>query len=166
MITGTFLKPKAAEGPILIKLARAVRIDTSDKIDLIRFDTVSIERATRYNPSESQCDKTPYLTADQSFIDTALLKSREIRWCALSWDLMYDEYRQEVAYRDWAWNGQIRFGDTIMVTSESSPIVNGEWVVHDVMNSRYRKSMDFLYHKDNMSPKLGVCKDVKILIKR
>jgi len=125
---------------------------------------INIDRATRYNPTVAQCDNTPFHTADGSFIDTSKLRNKEIRWVALSWDLIKDTYRQNVRSEDWAWRGEFAFGDTIYVESKSKPMINGYWVVHDVMNGRYRKSMDFLYHEDNMNPRLGVCKDVKIEI--
>ncbi len=172
LVVGT-IKKKANE-PLKIPIEPSpteeeidsILIDIERDSELSIVDTLSVERATRYNPSEDQCDDTPYLTADQSFIPIDDLRKRKIRWCALSWDLIYDEYRQDVASRDWAWNGDIRFGDTIYVVSKSKPFINGGWVVHDVMNERYRKSIDFLFHEDNMVPRLGVCNDVKILIKR
>jgi hypothetical protein len=126
---------------------------------------IHIDRGTRYNPTPGQCDDTPFHTADGSFIDVDKLKKGEVRWVALSWDLINDPYRQRVRNEDWAWKGEFSLGDTIYVESESSPSINGSWVVHDVMNGRYRKSIDFLYHEDNMDSTLGVCEDIKIKLK-
>lgn len=138
-------------------------ISIEDSID-IPEDTVlyEINRGTRYNPSINQCDESPLYTADGSFIDTIKLKESKIRWCALSWDLVDDMYRRKVRNEDWAWRGRIKFGDTIYIESKSKPMIDGWWIVHDVMSSRYRRSIDLLYHKDNMSPKLGICRDIVI----
>lgn len=136
-----------------------------EEVVVLTIDTIHIDRATRYNPSPEQCDDTPFNTADGAFIDTNKLRRKELRWCALSWDLIYDTYRQKVAYRDWAWEGFVKFGDTITVMSESKPWINGDWIVHDVMNERYKNSIDFLFHEDNMNPRLGVCEDLVILNK-
>ena len=127
---------------------------------------IDIDRGTRYNPTPGQCDDTPFHTADGSFIDVNKLEKKEIRWVALSWDLINDTYRQNVRSEDWAWRGDFAFGDTIYVESESKPMINGYWVVHDVMNGRYRKSIDFLYHENNMNPRLGVCTDIKIKLNK
>lgn len=139
-----------------------VVLDTNGVDDVVEYDTIHLNRATRYNPTPAQCDANPFNTADGTYIDPTKLRNEEIRWCALSWDLMDDAYRRKVRNEDWAWRGTIKFGDTIYVESESKPFINGKWVVHDVMNGRYRKSIDFLVHQSNMNPRLGVCKDVKI----
>jgi hypothetical protein len=137
---------------------------SSPKLPL--FDTIRIDRATRYNPTESQCDSTPFNTADGTFIDTNKLRRKEIRYCALSWDLIKDSYRCKVRNEKWAWRGLIEFGDTIHIQSKSKPFINGEYLVCDVMNSRYRKSIDILVHEDNMNPRMGVLKDLIITIKK
>ena len=126
------------------------------------LDTISIKRGTYYNPSKSQCDDTPYYTANMSYIDSNKLRAGKIRWVALSWDLVNDAFRRKVAYRKWAWNGPLKFNTTITVISKSHPYLNGDWIVKDVMNPRYRKTMDFLFSEDN-SPNLGVAKDIKII---
>lgn len=118
------------------------------------YDTIHLERGTRYNPVVGQCDADPLITADMSFIDTVKLENKEIRWVALSRDLLK------------RWNGPINYGDTILIFSASKPIINGKWVVHDSMNKRYKKTIDFLYHKSNMIPKLGICRDCKILLNK
>ncbi len=37
-----------------------------------------------------------------------------------------------------------KMGDVIIVESESTPAINGEWVVKDKMGPRLRKRIDFL----------------------
>lgn len=154
---------------VIILLAINSSVLYNNEVDNIKYsrsasgiDTISINRATYYNPAKSQCDDTPYYTANMSYIDSNKLKAGKIRWVALSWDLVNDAFRRKVAYRDWAWNGPLKFNSTIKVISKSHPYLNGDWIVKDVMNPRYRNTMDFLFSEDN-SPNLGVAKDIKII---
>lgn len=142
--------------------ASRVNVPTYSKKPVERH--IKIDRATRYNAVEGQCDSSPLVTADGTYIDKSALAKGDLRIVALSWDLIYDKYRQDVRSEDWAWRGEFKFGDTIHVESKSSPFINGKWVVADAMNGRYRRSIDFLCHEDNKGPKLGVCKDLIIKI--
>ena len=95
---------------------------------------------TVYHPTKKQCDGTPFLTADHSIIKYD--KILELRWVALSRDLIY--HKGDTTKNDFRnWNGKISFGDTIIIESPHSEI-NGKWVVHDTMNKRYTKHIDFL----------------------
>ena len=135
-------------------------------ISLFIQSPIELDRASTYNCEVSQCDSDPYTTADGSRIDTVSLAEGQLRWCALSRDLIWDEERQKLHnYDTTIFRGFFEFGDTIIVKSISSPQINGKWVVHDTMNKRYKNSVDFLIHPDNNNPKLGVCDDVKILNK-
>ena len=51
--------------------------------------TITHCRVTVYHPVKSQTDDTPLITADGSRIDLQKLKHREIRWCAISRDLLW-----------------------------------------------------------------------------
>jgi 3D (Asp-Asp-Asp) domain-containing protein len=110
---------------------------------------ISLKRCTRYNPVASQCQGNPLVTADGSYIDTVELRKGNLRWCALSRDMLS------------RWGGDFNYGDTIYIESESNPQINGHWVVHDCMNARYSKSIDLLMWVG--SDRLGVVKDVKIV---
>jgi hypothetical protein len=123
---------------------------------------LKIDRATTYNPSKWQCNSDPLTTADNSLIDVEKLKANQIKWVALSRDLILDPYRNSYFPSKGHWNGLFSFGDTIDVRSVSSPQINGKWVVHDCMNARYKNSIDFLFDKNNNVPKLGICKDLII----
>lgn len=150
-----------AEAPIL-----RVEITHTDTIKHIEpYDTIHLDRATRYNAVSSQTNSNPHITADGSRIDVEQLNKGKIRWVALSRDLICDSFRDEKYPNKGCWKGSFRFGDTILVHSESKPFLNGKWIVHDCMNARYRKSIDFLTPINNQGPKLGIGKDVKILIK-
>lgn len=113
-------------------------------IEYPKPDTIHLERATTYQPTFAQCDSDPLTTADGSKINPDSLQ----RWVALSRDLLT------------RWGGEFSFGDTITTYSNTHPQVNGDWVVHDCMNARYKMSIDFLA---NFDEKLGVGKDVKII---
>lgn len=126
-------------------------------------DTIDLVRATTYNCEVSQTDSSPYTTADGSIIDPVKLKNKEIRWVALSWDLIWDEFRQGIYDDTTAWRGEFAFNDTIEIYSKTFPNLNGYWVVHDVMNKGYRNSIDFLTDSENNKPKLGIGEDVKII---
>ena len=132
-------------------------------VKIERNPFIQLDRATTYYCNVNQCDNDPFTTADGSVIDPIKLKNKEIRWCALSRDLIWDEYRQTIHKQ--GFRGFFEFGDTIIVKSNSSPQINGKWVVHDTMNKRYTNSIDFLIDPINNKPKLGVCPDVKIIKK-
>ena len=97
---------------------------------------------TVYNPVKSQCDDTPHITADLSFIDVNNASNH--RWIAISQDLLYDEYRKKFnGNENIRFNGKLKYGDTIWIESPYVEI-NGWWVVHDAMNKRYTNRIDFL----------------------
>lgn len=135
-------------------------------VSLFIQSPIKLDRASTYNPEVNQCDSDPLGTACGARIDTVKLKNRELRWCALSRDLIYDEHRQKLHdYDTTIFRGFFRFGDTIVVESISSPQINGKWRLVDCMNARYKRSIDFLFDPANNVPKLGIPDDVKILNK-
>jgi hypothetical protein len=136
-----------------------IKISLTDQVET-KF--LKIDRATTYNPSKWQCDSDPLITADNSLIDVEKLKANQIKWVALSRDLILDPYRNSYFPHKGHWNGLFSFGDTIDVQSVSSPQINGKWVVHDCMNARYENSIDFLMDSQSNKPKLGLCKDLII----
>lgn len=86
---------------------------------------------TYYNAVESQCDEDPLYTADMSYIDTLALNTYQIHWIAISRDLL--EF--------------FEFGDTVRILTDNindSWINQYRWVIHDVMNIRYKRSIDLL----------------------
>ena len=89
-------------------------------------------RLTVYNPVTEQCDSTPDITADNSKIDMKKLKKGNLRWVAVSRDLL-------------AMSG---FGEKIKIHCPGDPSLSGVYEIHDVMNARYRESVDVLFHQD------------------
>ena len=149
------------------KIVTSIKVNNTKipKIKVTEYDTLHLDRATRYNATVSQCDDSPFKTADGSHIDPIKVKNGEQRWVALSRDLILDEYRNQLFDNKIHWNGEFKFGDTIYVESENHPFINGAWVVHDCMSASAKNSIDFLTAV-NVTPKLGVAEDVKILIKK
>lgn len=85
-----------------------------------------IVTVTKYNPVPEQCDSDPLITADGSYIDTLLLMKGNLRWIAISRDLR--EY--------------FNYGDTVIIKNNSE--IEGEYVVRDTMNPRWKMRVDLL----------------------
>jgi len=114
----------------------------------IRKETsFTLETLTIYNPTRRQCDRTPLITASNKKIDLAKLSSQQLRWMALSRNLLK------------RWNGAFAYGDTVLVTS-GDPAIDGLWVIHDTLNKRYENRGDLLFDKNVRT--LGKWKNVKI----
>lgn len=89
------------------------------------LDTLTI---TVYNPVPEQCDSDPLITASGRKIDTTALKRGDLRLCAISRDLL----------------GKYTFGDTICVRTYGDCDLQGIYIIEDVINRRYTKSIDLL----------------------
>jgi len=100
-----------------------------------QFTFVSV---SHYYPDVKQCWGDPTITADGSKIDTVALRNGQLKWCALSRDMIYCEYRQTLTSDTTVWRGKYRFGDSIYVAGL------GWYVVKDVMNKRFRSKIDIL----------------------
>ena len=92
--------------------------------------------ATYYNPTVNQCDSNPLITADGSKINLDKLKKKQIRWIAVSRDLL-DHYK---------------YGDKVLVRSNNK-VLNGVWIVKDTMNKRHKRRIDILTHEKNLLDK-------------
>jgi hypothetical protein len=124
----------------------------SPKFPLPGKDTAGVWEVlgTYYNPVARQCDATPFITADGSKINKSKLKKEQIKWVALSRDLLA------------RWGGPFDYGDTLYV-HHTNEHVRGIWIVHDSMNARFRKRMDFLRWTKGRFP--GKAKNVLISTK-
>lgn len=96
----------------------------------------SFERTTYYNPIEEQTDSYPLETADGSIIDLERLQKGELKWCAVSRELLKK------------WGGSLSFGDSIDVEFMKNPELNGKWIIHDITAQKYRNTIDLLVHQD------------------
>ena len=106
-----------------------------------------LETLTIYNPTTSQCDRTPLVTASNAKIDTDKLYKQELRWIALSRNLLK------------RWNGAFCYGDTVLV-SAGDEAIDGLWIIQDNLNKRYKDRGDLLF--DRRVRKLGKWNNVKI----
>lgn len=115
---------------------------------LRKIDAIFVlETLTIYNPEVSQCDATPFITSSNARIDPAKLQKQEIRWMALSRDLLK------------RWNGVFNYGDTLMVRSGDGEI-DGLWVVQDILNKKFKNRGDLLF--DSSVRKTGKWNNVTI----
>jgi hypothetical protein len=121
----------------------------SHKTTLLGHNEVSVtlETLTVYNPEKRQCDRTPLITASNARIDTEKLLKQEIRWMALSRDLLK------------RWKGKFHYGDTVRLQS-GDPEIDGLWVIQDNLNKRFKSAGDLLF--DGRVRKLGKWKNVTI----
>ena len=108
-------------------------------------ETERLVTVTRYNPVINQCDEDPLITADNSEIDLRKLKNEELRWVAVSRDLL----------------GEFSYGDTIKLTCQNDPSINGTYTIHDCMNKRWRNRVDILTHIES-NHGCGKWEDVKL----
>lgn len=98
---------------------------------------------TCYRPIKEECDDSPLVTSDGSTINLGHLKSGNIKWCAVSRDLLY-LFPKDKPRKIWI-EGY------------------GIYEVKDVMSKRHKHSVDILIHpKDSMRIKLANVK-VKIV---
>lgn len=90
-------------------------------------------KATYYNPTSGQCDKTPLITGSGYKINLRKLKNKTIKVVAVSRDLLKI----------------YPYGSTIYV---HQPVhLRGTYKVEDTMNSRFKNRIDFLvYDKLNV----------------
>jgi hypothetical protein len=120
---------------------------------------------TIYNPVVDQCNENPTITGDGSIIN--ITTASELRWIAISQDMLNCNYRSTLLKDDNRFNGKLRYGDTILIQSPHKKI-NGWWVVRDAKNKRYSNSIDFLQTTgdgnlyDNNSLWSGKFKNIKI----
>jgi hypothetical protein len=130
---------------------------------IIPVDTSYVSTTMTYYPTFDQCDSTPWSTADHSKIDPVKLRKKEIKWLALSRDLIWDEERQKL-YKDTThWRGPYPFGSVLYLKSSSKPWINGHWTVHDCKGPSYENSIDLLVDPRNNKPKLGICRDIMVI---
>lgn len=104
--------------------------------------TVTHVTLTCYQPVKEQCNDDPLTTADGSKIDLKKLKDGDIKWCAISRDLLwlFPKDKPKRVYIEGY----------------------GIYEVRDLMNKRWHHRIDILKHPDD---KEGIClSNVKVII--
>ena len=102
---------------------------------------------TVYHLVANQCDSNPFETADGTVVKERGEKVNNLRYVALSRDLLKDAYRDKLHNVKGQWKGKIQFGDTIKVVSDNKQLC-GMWIVKDCMNKRFKKKIDFMQDKE------------------
>ena len=100
--------------------------------------------ATYYNPVPEQCNSNPLITASGRKIDLEKLRKEEIKWIAVSRDLLKT----------------YKYGDVVRITCEHDPSIDGDYVIADTMNERFENMIDLLWHPDKKGK--GKWKNVQI----
>ena len=125
---------------LILKIQISVKWNPPNKIhtkyikvhDTVYIDTpyiISHASITVYQPIKAQCDSQPLITSDGSKIDLKELKNGNIKWCAISQDLLY-LFPRDKPKRIWV-EGY------------------GLYEVRDVMNKRFKHRVDILIHPKN-----------------
>lgn len=102
----------------------------SDNNDYSIDRSVGGVHVTVYHAVPDQCNSDWQHTADMTYLGDDVNNMYRHRIVAVSRDFL-NEYGFEM-------------GDTVRVHGLSVPEYNGEWIIHDKMNKRYSKRMDFL----------------------
>lgn len=126
-----------------VSAAPEFKIEIPDEV--FHLDVLTI-----YNPTFAQCDKDPLITASLAEIDLSILRKQEIKWIAVSRDMLT------------RWGGKLNYGDTVQLIAGDKNI-DGQWIVQDTMNKRYQKRGDLLFHSDIRTA--GLWTDVKLIRK-
>lgn len=91
------------------------------------------------------------ITASGKKVNPEKVKTNEHRWIAISRDLrkIYN------------------YGDTVIIESKECPILNGEWVINDLMHKKWKNKIDFLVHPEKIKT-IGFNKphNIKIIKKK
>lgn len=121
---------------------------THDLPELVSLDSFRLEKLTIYNPSLEQCDGDPFITASNMRINPVKLHQGSIRWMALSRNMLK------------RWGGHFDYGDTVIVHA-GDPAIDGEWIIQDTMNKRFKNRGDLLF--DSRIRSRGIWANVTIM---
>jgi hypothetical protein len=132
---------------LLPLVATSTKVTSAQKFYFKTDTRVVLNALTIYNPERKQCDSTPLITASNSKINMEELKNDNLRWMALSRDLLK------------RWKGKFHYGDTVLITS-GDPAIDGLWIIKDTMNKRFKNRGDLLF--STHVRKLGKWKNVEV----
>lgn len=95
---------------------------------------------TTYNPVKKQCDSNPLITADGTKINLKKLKNKQIKYCAVSRNLLWI----------------FPYGTKIHIEGF------GVYEVRDTMHKRFTHRIDILQHPSEKNTKLEKVKVTKL----
>lgn len=99
---------------------------------IINENTVKLMYATIYRIDPNQCWGNPLVTADGTKIDTVALNRDQIKYIAVSQDMLKRN------------GGPFSYGDSVYLNIPNNTSFTGVYIVHDCMNKRYKRSVDIL----------------------
>ena len=114
-----FLKKEA-----IVQLGQDTLLVTEEEIGEVRIVT-----ATYYNPVKEQCNSNPLITASGKKINIELLEKGELKWIAVSRDLLRI----------------YKYGDIVRITCDHDPSINGDYEITDTMHERFENKIDLLW---------------------
>lgn len=117
-----FLKNQETEA--IVQLNQDTLLVTEQEIGEVRIVT-----ATYYNPVKEQCDSNPLITASGKEINIELLENGELKWIAVSRDLLRI----------------YKYGDIVRITCDHDPSINGDYEITDTMHERFENTIDLLW---------------------
>lgn len=140
------LKPEVTNPPSEVNTPELISPRLIEKVqEYPEYPETFTVTATVYYPEKGQTDGNPLITADGSRINPKNPKKH--RWIALSRDMLT------------RWGGEIHYGDTVWVSGISDDM-DGQYIVRDTMNRRFRNRIDILVgRRDNI---YGRWENVKI----
>jgi len=136
---------------IPVKISKSENYSNKTSIEYYSYSNKTIVTTTVYYPEVNQTDSTPLITADNSYIDTTKLVKNQIKWIALSRDLLT------------RWGGKFNYGDTVCVQGTD---LDGFYIVRDTMNKRFKKYSDILVHSNYGINKWKNVKIEKVVTKK
>jgi len=117
-----FLKNQETEA--IVQLNQDTLLVTEEEIGEVKIVT-----ATYYNPVKEQCDSNPLITASGKEINVELLEKGELKWIAVSRDLLRI----------------YKYGDIVRITCDHDPSINGDYEITDTMHERFENTIDLLW---------------------
>ena len=97
--------------------------------EVLEERNIYIVTGTVYNAVVAQCNSNPLVTADGSRIDKDKLNSGDLKWIAVSRDLL---------------KKGLSYGDRVIIRNIENLEYAGVYEIHDTMSERFTSYIDFL----------------------
>ena len=98
-------------------------------LGMLETRNIYIVTGTVYNAVVEQCNSNPLVTADGSRIDKDKLNSGDLKWIAVSRDLL---------------KKGLSYGDRVIIRNIENLEYAGVYEIHDTMSERFTSYIDFL----------------------